>query len=256
MADPLPVLEDDEDFRVMAPDVSHLTTEDDQPMENVYQDKQCDILTEALRVSWPQGRPFISASDVAVFPEARDEVSIVPDVMLSVGVEPPGPCHQKEFRSYFIWNFGKPPDIAFEIVSNIKGGEDTQKLERYAKIRVPYYVIFDPEGYLSSRPLRIFQLTGMTYVEKLDRMFPEIGLGLTLWSGEFDGFQANWLRWVDPDNVLLPVGQEVRERADHEQARADNEQARADNERARADKAEEQAERLRQKLRELGVDCD
>lgn len=224
------------------PDVSHLTTEDDQPVDNAFQDKQCALLTETLRVSWPQGRPFVTASDVAIFPLAKDEAAIVPDVLLSLGVEPPGPAHVKEFRSYFIWNFGKPPDLVFEIVSNKEGGEDSTKLARYAKIRVPYYIIYDPEQYLSARPLRIFQLNGFDYVEKVDRHFPEIGLGLTIWFGEFDGFRDNWLRWVDSDNTLLATGEEMREVAGQE--------------RERAERAESEADRLRQKLRELGIAPD
>lgn len=233
MAEPLPSIQTRN--TLAPPDVSHLTTEDDTPVDNSFQDKQCDILTETLRVSWPQGRPFITASDVAIFPLAKDEAAIVPDVLLSLGVEPPGPCHAKEFRSYFIWNFGKPPEIVIEIVSNKAGGEDTTKLERYAMIRVPYYVIYDPEQQLSSRPLRIFQLTGLTYVEKVDRHFPEIGLGLTTWFGEFDGFREHWLRWVDAEGNLLASGEEQRQRADH---------------------AEAEAKRLREKLRQLGIEPD
>lgn len=266
------------------PDVSHLTTEDDERRSNAFQDKQCEILTDALRASWTQGRPFVSASDVAIFPVAKDEAAIVPDVLLSLGVEPAGPAHAKEFRSYFIWNYGKPPDIVFEIVSNKAGGEDTTKLSRYGQIRIPYYVIYDPEQHLSSRPLRIFQLTGLTYVEKVDRLFHEIGLGLTIWFGEFDGFREHWLRWVDSDGNMLATGEEAHrrteqereraeqelERAEHERERAERERERAEQERERAEQAvvdlegerqrarqaETEAERLRQKLRELGLEPD
>ena len=244
MAEPLPTSVHE---TPIAPDVSQLTTEDDQPVENVFQDKQCDILTEALRVSWPQGRPFLSASDVAIFSEAKDEAAIVPDVLLSIGVEPPQPSHTKELRSYFIWNFGKPPEVVIEIVSNKAGGEDTTKLERYSRIKVPYYVIYDPDQHLGSRPLRIFQMTGATYVEKVDRFFPELGLGLTVWLGEFDGFREQWLRWVDAQGNLLATGEEEAQRAEREHERAELE-------RERAELAFNEAERLRQKLRELGVD--
>lgn len=255
MAEPLPVPAGNWDSPV-APDVSHLTTEDDQPVDNAFQDKQCDILTEALRVSWAQGRPFLSASDVAIFPEAKDEAAIVPDVLLSLGVEPPASCHKKENRSYFIWNFGKPPDIVLEIVSNKAGGEDTTKLERYSRIRVPYYVIYDPEQHLSSRPLRIFQLTGLRYVEKVDRLFPEIGLGLTVWQGNFDGLHEHWLRWVDSDGNLLATGEEERERAQRAEANAKRAEANAERAQAKAEQAEAEVERLREKLRALGVEAD
>lgn len=231
---------------VSEPDVSHLVTEDDEPVESFFQDKQTDLLTEALRVSWEEGRPFLSAGDVAVF-MSPNQRPVVPDVLLSVGVEPPEDFHEKNRRSYFVWHFGKVPEVVIEIVSNDKGGEDTSKLVKYQSMRVPYVVVYDPEGHLSGRRLRIFQLSGASYVDKVDRFFPEVGLGLSLWTGTFDGFEAVWLRWVDKDGEMLALGSEERERADQERDRADQERDRADQER-------ERAERLERKLRELGLD--
>ncbi len=43
-------------------------------------------------------------------------------------------------------------------------------------------------------------------------------LGLKLWSGEFEGRRASWLRWCDKDGVILPTGQEL---AAQERARAE-----------------------------------
>ena len=40
-------------------------------------------------------------------------------------------------RSYFVQEHGKPPDVVVEIVSNRRGCEDSNKLEGYARIRVP-----------------------------------------------------------------------------------------------------------------------
>jgi Uma2 family endonuclease len=256
MAQPVPQSSHADDDRPEAPDVSHLTTEDDEPVDNMLQDKQADILVEALRVSWEEGRPFLSATDVGIFPIAEDP-AIVPDVLLSVGVQAPaGDPLLKGNRSYFIWKFGKPPEVVIEIVSNTKGGEDTTKLEQYARIKVPYYVIYDPAQHLGNRPLRIFQLSGASYVEKVDRFFPEVGLGLTLWEGSFDGWQVTWLRWVDKQGHLLATGEEARARADGERARADEERARADEERARADEERARADRLQQKLSQLGIDLE
>ncbi|MEW6279051.1 MAG: Uma2 family endonuclease [Candidatus Eremiobacterota bacterium] len=261
------------------PDVSHLVTEDDTPVENWFQEKEMHLLTEALDVSWSEGRPFVSGADVGVFYAVRE--AIVPDVLLSVGVDYPEDYHEKNRGSYFTWVFGKPPDLVIEIVSNRTGGEDTSKLKTYAEIRVPYYVIHDPFHRLSQRSVRIFQLSGTSYVEKVDRTFPELGLGLTLWEGEFDGLHGQWLRWTDRAGCLLETGTEARAReqaradreqaradqaqarvdqaqarADQEQARADQEQARANHEQARADQEAERRMRLEAKLRALGMDPD
>ncbi|MFA5504095.1 MAG: hypothetical protein WC423_01625 [Vulcanimicrobiota bacterium] len=115
MAEPV---EDREDWIVTHLDVSHLTTENDEPVDNFYQERQMDILTEALRVSWEEGKPFVQGADIGVFSRI-DQEAVVPDVMLATGVEMPEDVMAKERRSYFIWNFGKPPDIVIEIVSNI-----------------------------------------------------------------------------------------------------------------------------------------
>lgn len=243
---------------VPEPDVSHLVTEDDTPVDNWFQDKEMDLLTEALNVSWSQGRPFVTGADIGVFYAVKE--AIVPDVLLSLGVDYPEDYHEKNRRSYFTWVFGKPPDVVIEIVSNPAGGEDTTKLQTYAQIRVPYYAIHDPFRILSQRPLRIFQLTGASYVEKVDRLFPEFGLGLTLWSGEYAGLAGEWLRWTDANGTLLETGKELADRelarAEREQARAEREQARADREQARANEEAERRALLEKKLRELGVDPD
>jgi Uma2 family endonuclease len=258
-------------YDIPEPDVSHLITEDDTPLDNFFQDKQAVLLTDALNASWSQGRPFLSATDVPIFATNKGPC-IVPDMLLSVGVDFPENIHEKKQRVYYMWRFGKPPEVVIEIVSNSEGREDTEKLKEYARIKVPYYVIYDPWLQLSPRPLRVFQLSGASYVEKIDRWFPEVGLGLTTWTGVYDGMQGTWLRWCDERGILLATGLErafeaqlaadaERERAQAERGRADSEQARADAERERADAERDRADieqvrraQLEQKLRELGID--
>ena len=235
--------------------VDHLVTEDELPLDNFFQDKQANLLTEALDASWPEGRPFLSAADAGIF-ATNQETAIVPDMLLSIGVQFPENPLQKNHRSYFIWEFGKPPEVVVEIVSNLHGGEDKEKLERYARMKVPYYVIFDPACLLSQRPLRIRQLTGASYVDKVDAFFPEIGLGLCLQSGNYDGMDALWLRWCDANGTVLLTGKELaakeRQRADTEAQRADAEAQRADAEAQRANAEQARRLELEARLRQLG----
>lgn len=256
MAEPALVADDPE---FIEPDVSHLVTEDDTPVDNWFQMKQQDLLAEILRISWEDGRPFVSGTDVGLFYAVKE--AIVPDFLLSVGVEAPENFQEKNRRSYFVWIFGKPPEIVVEIVSNKKGGEDSSKLELYSQIKVPYYVVFDPMGCLSPIPLRIWQLSGASYVEKAGGIFPEIGLGLKLWEGEFDGLKALWLRWYRSDSgELLETGQELarrqRQQVDEEKQRADQEKQRADEEKQRADEEMRRRQAMEARLRALGVDPD
>lgn len=65
-----------------------------------------------------------------------------------------------ENRSYFVWEFGKPPEVAVEVVSNRKGGETGEKMEIYARVGFWYYAIFDPDRFVQKDE---------RYLEKTDR---------------------------------------------------------------------------------------
>lgn len=94
---------------------------------------------------------------MAIYP-SPDVDPLVPDFLLSLDVGFPEKIWEKRNRSYFIWRYGKPPDLVLEIVSNRKGGEDGTKLGDYARIRVAYYAIYDPTGSLNKkRRLRVFE---------------------------------------------------------------------------------------------------
>jgi Uma2 family endonuclease len=221
------------------PDLSHLITEDDAPVDNWFQERQQRLLPTSLYDSWSAlGRtgPFLAAADVGLFYKLSEQ-AIVPDVMVSLGVNVPSDWWEKHNRSYLKWEFGKAPEIAIELVS-YKVGDEEQKFGRYAHAGVPYYAIYDPRLYLGKRPLRVYALHAGHYVEVLDpSMLDGLGLGLTLWEGAFEGMKAVWLRWCDKDGDILKTGSE---RVHQETARAEEEKARAD--------------RLAARLRELGVD--
>ena len=234
------------------PDVEHLITEDDTPVDNMFSEKQRRLLTRSLYASWKgpgPNRPFLAASDVGIF-RSVNEPPVVPDVFLSLDVIPPEDWWIKKGRSYFIWEYHKPPDVVIEVVSNAKGGETDTKVERYAQFGVPYYVIFDPIEQVQEGRLRIYELTSIhTYRELSVDFLPSIGLGLQLWRGIFEKREATWLRWQDASGTLLVTGEErsekAEERAEQERTRAEQERTRAQQERTRAQQAEEQAEQER-----------
>ncbi len=66
----------------------------------------------------------------------------------------------------------------------------------------------------------------------------QVGIGLTIWDGVFEGKHDRWLRWCTRDGVV-PTGAE-----------------RAEQERQRAERAEARATRLAEQLRALGIDPD
>ena len=139
------------------PDISHLITEDDTPVDNLPSEKQQRLLTEPLYSSWAAAQPFLAAANVAVYAGVNDD-SLAPDMFLSLDVQVSPDWWEKRHRSYLAWEFGKVPDVAIELVSKTPGGEFTTKLERYARMRVGYYVVCDPQGYAKRERLTVFAL--------------------------------------------------------------------------------------------------
>ena len=256
-------------------EMENLVTEDDTPVDNILSEKQQRLLTEPLYSAWagpekraPEHRGFLALANVGLFYALR-QPPLVPDVMLALDIPGLGSdLSQKGNRSYFVWvQDGKRPAVVVEIVSNQEGGEDDDKLRKYEAIGIPYYVIFDPWRLLSDRMLRIYQFAGVSqgYIEQVGGLLDTVGLGLTLWYGEYEGTETRWLRWTDREGRLIPTGAELarreQQRATEAEQRAEEERQRAEEERQRAEESGRQAEQERQRaerlaarLRELGVE--
>jgi Uma2 family endonuclease len=181
--------------------------------------------------------------------------------LLSLGVQRAEDFSQRRNRSYFVWEFGKVPDVCIEIVSNQEGdelkltqksrqkGKTAAKKALYAQIGVRYYVVFDPLQQLQSQDemagalLRVWSIAPDGYTElppsqgitELGQVvwLNAVGLGLTLWEGKFEEDVTRlWLRWCDRDGQVIATGAE------------------------RADDAEAKAQRLAERLRAMGIDPD
>jgi len=229
-------------------DYTHIITEDGAPVDNLFSERQQRLLAESLYTSWQaagESRPFVAMTNVGLF-FALSTPPYVPDALVSLDVRPPDNPFPKKNRSYFIWEYGKPPEIVVEIVSNRKGGELDEKLVGYARLGVTYYIVHDPELLLTRETLYVFARQGLRFVPIAPDVLPGIGLGVTLWNGEYEDMPGTWLRWIDSEGNLLLTG---KERAEQESQRAEQERQRAEQERQRADA-------LAAKLRELGIDPD
>jgi Uma2 family endonuclease len=214
------------------PSLDPLITEDNTPVDNFFVEKQQRLLTEPLRSCWPGpggGRPFIAASNVGVFFEAKNP-ALVPDIFLSLDVGLGDDLLLKPNRSYFCWLRGKVPDLMLEIVSDRTGGEESFKMQAYCRMRIPYYVIFDPLNHLEHGTLRGFRLVDRNYQSMSTDLFPGIGLGLRQWQGVFEDCKTMWLRWCDATGEVIPTGKEKNEQLS------------------------QQVDRLRDQLRSLGID--
>ena len=128
-------------------DISHLVIEDDTPVDNFQSEEQQRLLVEPLYSSKVLPTPFLAAANVGLFYKLKGD-PIVPDILLSLGVQRADDLSQRQNRSYFVWEFGKVPEVCVEIVSNQEGdeltlskksrqkGKTTIKKELYAQIGV------------------------------------------------------------------------------------------------------------------------
>jgi Uma2 family endonuclease len=266
---------------------SHLVTEDDEPVDNLYSGRQQRLLVDSLYASWTpppsaenpnRARVFLADANIGIFATINSN-GIAPDVFVSLDIQINPDWIHTHHRSYFLWEHGKPPELVLEIVSNRKGGEMIRKQARYAAMGIKYYVVHDPYHILGERTLYVYELSGSHYRLRRENSLPDLGLRLTLSEERVENAPGTWLRWCDMSGNFLLTGEE---KAKREAARTKRETARAKREAARAKQAEAQAKqaeaqakqaeaqakqeaamrqqaeaenkRLMAKLRELGID--
>lgn len=222
------LLIDNDDYYV--PDANQLVTEDDTPVDNFASAKQQRLLVSSLYSSL-QNQTFLAEANVGIY-HTDGQPPIVPDVFLSFDVQVSENWWEKQNRCYMLWKFGKPPEVVIEIVSNKEGDELGNKLRTYEHMRVSYYVVYDPTQQLGEKQLRVYEIRGRRYFETAETWLEQVGLGLTLWEGEFEGRQDIWLRWCNQDGMLLATGDE------------------------RASQAEQRTQQLAERLKSLGIDPD
>ena len=104
-------------------------------------------------------------------------------------------------------------------------------------MRIPYYVIYDPDDWLGGGSLRVMELQRRRYRAVEANWMEEVGLALTEWQGVYEGAEESWLRWCNREGQLILTGRE-----------------RAEQERHRAEQQDERAKRLEAQLRALGIE--
>ncbi len=238
--------------------IEQIITEDDTPVDSIPSSKQQRLLIESLYSSWggsKKTREFLIDANIGIFYDPN-ESAIVPDVFLSLDVTLAKDCWQKENRSYFTHIFGKVPEVVIEIVSNTEGNEESSKLQIYAQLEIPHYVIFDPQKLLTNETLRIYQLVNNQYKKQENTWLASAGLGLMLWEGVYEDIEEVWLRWRNRNGDLILTGVErakqiqrarrERQRAERADRRTEDEHQRAEEERQQKELAMKKAEQERQ----------
>jgi Uma2 family endonuclease len=232
------------------PTMYDLPSEDPEEMglPDEFHDFQPDLLRETCQ---PAVDNFFVGADINLYYDVKHTGWYKrPDWFLVLDV-PASESIAESRLSYVMWQEGAAPFLMVELLSPGTEAEDLgqtlrvvgkppTKWQVYEQIlRVPYYAIYDRY----SNQFRVFCLQATQYVEQTISgqgfWFPEIELGLGIWTGSYQGMQGQWLRWYDKNGDWLATDRELAQEAN-----------------LRADREREKAARLADKLRELGIDPD
>lgn len=236
------------------PSSADLPDSDDTPVDNELQNLVPNLLASTLALAWAAREDWFFGVDMGVY-FAPKESAIVPDGFLSLGVERFANPPQGRL-SYVLWEENNiVPTLALEVVSKTYGSEYERKQARYVDLGIRYYAIYSPVPRRNREPLEVYELIDGDY-QRLQGdpvWLPEIGLGLGLAQGSYNGWKREWLYWYDESGRRLLTSEEKAEHATASVIRAEIKAAQATQ---AAAQAEDKAAKLAAKLRNLGIDPD
>ncbi len=212
------------------PSAEELPDSDETPVDNELQELIPGLLKAILLLLWAERMDWFFGVDMGIYYHP-DKPPIVPDGFLSLGVER---FYDEELRpSYVLWDENVVPILALEVVSQNYRKEYTTKLDDYAVLGVPYYVIYSSRRRRKPR-LEVHKLVNGKYELQAENpvWLPEIGLGIGCERGTYSGVTREWLYWYDESGKRYPTPEEQIKQAN------------------------KRAEKLAEKLRELGINPD
>ena len=232
----IPLLSEDSQLLAALP---ALPTMDDLPSEDPqepglpdeFHDLQPQLLSRTLRLSRYGSQELYTASDLNLYYDLAHPLwHKRPDWFLAVGV-PRLYEGRRDRASYVIWHEKVSPTVIVELLSP---GTESDDLGRFAPrpfvpeppspntppskfqvyeqiLSVPHYVVFNKRD----SSLRYFRLSDRVYQEQVvvetnPRLWiPELGIGLAVWQGSFEGMPQAWLRWCDANGMVFPTDTEA-----------------------------------------------
>lgn len=219
------------------PSAEELPDSDETPVDNELQELIPALLKATLLILWAERMDWFFGIDMGIYYHP-DELPIVPDAFLSLGVER---CYDEELRpSYVLWDENVVPIMVLEVVSPNYRNEYSVKLDEYAALGVLYYVIYSSRRRRKPR-LEVHKLVNGRYElqEGNPVWLPEIELGIGCEKGNYGGVIREWLYWYDQDGTRYLTPEEQIKEAQK-----------------RAQLAEQRSQQLAEKLQALGVDGD
>lgn len=255
------------DSEIWLPGSEELPCSDDTPVDNENQNTLPNWLLAILEEIWADRQDWFFGVDMGIYDREaqRRRVPVaIPDGFLSLGV----PRHKRESRgrlSYVLQEEnGVLPVLVLEMVSQTYGQEYDQKFQKYERLGVSYYLIYNPEYDRRDdhQPFELYKLVNGRYQLQSGEpvWIPEIGLGVGRAVGMLGGIHREWLTWYDPMSQAYPLPHQMIRQLETELEAARQEiirqQQRAEQEQQRAEQERLEKLRLLEKLRELGINPD
>lgn len=225
---------------------------DDIPVDNQLQHFVPVLLESILGIIWAERQDWHFGVDMGIYYDP-DQSAIAPDGFLSIGV--PRIREENLRPSYVLWEERTVPIFVLEVVSQTYRGEYTKKKEIYEELGVKYYTIYNPQRKRKPQ-LEVYSLVERQYVllgTESPVWLPDIGLGIGLEIGTYQGITRKWLYWYDENRERFLTPEERSQQAEAKARVAEAEKQQAE---AKTREAETTAERYARKLRELGIDPD
>ena len=196
-------------------------------------------LIQTLRAHFAQmPEVYVSGDILTYYVEGNPRAVCAPDVLVTFGIG------QKLRRTYKVWEEGKVPDFVMVFSSKTTYQNDlTDKMELYAALGIPNYLLYDAEALYLPSPLMGFQLVKGVYVPIPPGV--EGGVHSDVLGLDFH-IRDRRLGVYDPVG-----GQWIQTPAEQQAARAKTAETHAAQETITRQKAEEEVERLQEQLARL-----
>ncbi len=225
-------------------------------METEKHRRQANLLADTLDAAWAAERSdyYVGSNMFVYFSQLQIKKNDFrgPDVFVVLN------STRRIRKSWVVWQENyRTPDVVIELVSESSEHVDrVDKMRIYSKmLHVSNYYIFDPlslrfDGFVLDRQRREF--VPIIPDANGDMDCPALGLRLGVRHGSVQGFEDDWLRWIDSQGRLLPTDDERADVAT-EAARTATEQARTATEQARNEESRrlDAEQRLADALAEL-----
>ena len=241
------------------PTAEELPSTDFEPVDNELQRFVPFLLQQILYFIWPERDDIFFGMDIGYYYDSG-QPAISPDGFLSIGVPKRKRNTSNPNRdgrlSYVLWEENYVvPLLVLECVSQNYGGEYDTKKDKYAKLGILYYVIYDTGRYQSEKgskskgeAFEVHRLEKGKYIRQEGEpvWLTEIGLGIVREHREFNTWTREWLYWYDQQGNCYPSPDEAFQQAE----------AKAEREKARAESVESAQQKAIPRLLDLGLTPD